>query len=41
MWYEDNWYVSVSRGYYGEEVEGVYVSNSNLEKWFVKFQTRI
>jgi hypothetical protein len=38
MWNPDCWYVSVGGGYYGEEIEGVYIENSDLKKWFIKFQ---
>jgi hypothetical protein len=34
----DNWYVSVCGGYYGEEIEGVYIKNDDVKKWMDKLE---
>lgn len=38
MWSKDCWYVSVGNGYYGQEIDGVYIENANVKKWLIKFE---
>jgi hypothetical protein len=35
---EDSWWVSTCGGYYGEEIEGIYIENTNIEEWLNKLE---